>query len=370
MDSSPRSSFTGKVKRAPWWMKSLTGWSYVIYEMLFQKMQARHLKNPLPLPPLHDVTCIITGSTSGIGLETARQLAVSGAHVVMAVRNQSAAFDLIMKWQDERHGTSLLSVEVMELNLLSLTSVVRFARAWNSRSKPLQVLINNAGIFSMGEPQKFSKDGYETHQQVNFLAPALLSILLLPSLVKGSPSRIINVNSIMHYMGFVDTDDMNFTLGKEKFNSTKAYSSSKLAQVMFNSVLQKRLPPEAGISVLCVSPGTVHTNVTRDLPKLVQVAYNFIPLFLFSAQEGSRSALYAATAPEIPEYCKALKADEWPTCAYISHDCRPTRAANEAHNTRAANEVWEKTLDMIGLPLDAVEKLLHGEEVMCKYKDS
>ncbi|KAJ6388097.1 hypothetical protein OIU77_026630 [Salix suchowensis] len=339
MDSSPRSSITGKVKRTPWWMKSLTGWSYVIFEMLFQKMQARHLKNPLPLPPLHDVTCIVTGSTSGIGLETARQLAVSGAHVVMAVRNQSAAHDLIMKWQDERHGTSLLSVEVMELNLLSLASVVSFARAWNLRSKPLQVLINNAGIFSMGEPQKFSEDGYETHLQVNFLAPALLSVLLLPSIIKGSPSRIINVNSILHYMGFVDTDDMNFTSGKEKFNSAKAYSSSKLAQVMFNSVLQKRLPTRSW-----------HQRVI--------------------AQEGSRSALYAATAPEIPEYCKALKADEWPTCAYISHDCRPTRAAIEAHNTRAANEVWEKTLDMIGLPLDALEKMIQGEEVMCKYRDS
>ncbi|KAJ6428273.1 hypothetical protein OIU84_023654 [Salix udensis] len=341
MGSSPRSSLSGKVKRRPWWVKSLTGWSYVIYEMLFQRMQARHLKNPLPLPPLDDVTCIVTGSTSGIGLETARQLAFSGAHVVMAVRNQSAAFDLIKKWQTERHGTTLLSIEVMELNLLSLSSVVKFAKALNSRSKPLQVLINNAGMFSMGEPQKFSKDG-----------------------------RIINVNSIMHYMGFVDTDDMNFTLGKEKFNSTKAYSSSKLAQIMFYSVLQKRLPLEAGISVLCVSPGTVHTNVTRDLPKFVQGVYNLIPVFLFSAQEGSRSALYAATDPEIPEYCEELKADDWPTCAYISHYCRPTRAAKEAHNTRAANEVWEKTLDMIGLPLDAVERLLQGEEAMCKYTDS
>ncbi|KAJ6393038.1 hypothetical protein OIU77_022505 [Salix suchowensis] len=340
MNSSPRSSLTGKVKRRPWWVKNLTGWSYVIYEMLFQRMQARHLKNPLPLPPLDDVTCIVTGSTSGIGLETARQLAFSGAHVVMAVRNQSAAFDLIKKWQTERHGTTLLSIEVMELNLLSLSSVVKFAKALNSRSKPLQVLINNAGMFSMGEPQKFSKDGYETHLQVNFLAPAMLSILLLPSLVKGSPSRIINVNSIMHYMGFVDTDDMNFTLGKEKFNSTKAYSSSKLAQIMFYSVLQKRLPLEAGISVLCVSPGTCPRRIKK------------------------------CTDPEIPEYCEELKADDWPTCAYISHYCRPTRAAKEAHNTRAANEVWEKTLDMTGLPLDAVEKLLQGEEAMCKYTDS
>ncbi|CAA3008604.1 Hypothetical predicted protein [Olea europaea subsp. europaea] len=249
-------------KKGLGWMEWLRGWMYIIYEMLFQRISASHLQNPMPLPPINDLTCIVTGSTSGIGKEIARQLAESGAHIIMAVRNPKAANDLIKKWQEEWSGRGLpLNIEVMELDLLSLDSVVRFAEAWNARTGPLHVLINNAGIFSIGEPQKFSKDGNEEHMQVNHLAPALLSILLLPSLVRGSPSRIINVNSVMHYVGFVDTEDMNVVSGKRKYTSLVGYTSSKLAQVMFSSVLHKRLPAEAGISVVCVSPGIVQTNV-------------------------------------------------------------------------------------------------------------
>ncbi|KAG4941904.1 hypothetical protein JHK87_045775 [Glycine soja] len=378
------------------WIEWLRGWFYVVYEMLFQRIMASHLHNPMPLPPVNDLTCIVTGSTSGIGLEIARgdfgkwvcvgfvavvvdrekgvtflsvlQLAQSGAHVVMAVRNTKAAQELIQKWQVDSEGLSIpLNVEVMQVDLLSLDSVTRFAEAWNARSAPLHVLINNAGIFSIGEPQKFSKDGYEQHLQVNHLAPALLSILLLPSLIRGSPSRIVNVNSIMHHVGFVDTEDMNLTSGKRKFSSMVGYSSSKLAEIMFSSTINKRLPAESGISVLCVSPGIVQTNVARDLPKLVQAAYHLIPYFIFSAQEGARSALFAATDPQVPEYCEMLKADEWPVCAFISQDCRPANPSEEAHNVQTSYEVWEKTLEMIGLPSDAVERLLDGEEVKCRY---
>lgn len=74
----------------------------------------------------------------------------------MAIRNQSAAHTLIKKWQNEWTGTALLDIEVMELHLLSLNSVFEFAEAWNSSSRPLQVLTNNAGIFSIGEPLMFS----------------------------------------------------------------------------------------------------------------------------------------------------------------------------------------------------------------------
>ncbi|KAG5522483.1 hypothetical protein RHGRI_034605 [Rhododendron griersonianum] len=297
-----------------------------------------------------------------------RQLAESGAHVIMAVRNPKAAHELIQKWQEEWSGMGLpLNIEVMEVDLLSLDSVVKFAEAWNARSAPLHALINNAGIFSIGEPQRFSKDGYEEHMQVNHLAPALLSILLLPSLIRGSPSRIVNVNSIMHHLGFVDTEDMNFVSKKRRYTSTLGYSSSKLAQVMFSSILHKRLPAEAGISVLCVSPGIVQTGVTRDLPKIVDAAYQLVPYFIFNAQEGSRSALFAATDPQVPEYCEMLKADEWPVCAFIAQDCRPTNASEEAHNVETSQKVWEKTLEMIGLPSDAVERLIQGEQVECRY---
>ncbi|MBA0732570.1 hypothetical protein Gogos_016650 [Gossypium gossypioides] len=185
-----------KRKQGLGWIEWLRGWMYVIYEMLFQRITASHLHNPLELPPLSDLTCIVTGSTSGIGREIARQLAEAGAHVVMAVRNPKAAHELINQWSASWQGLPL-NIEVMQLDLLSLDSVVTFANAWNARLAPLHVLINNAGIFSIGEPQKFSKDGFEEHMQVNHLAPALLSILLLPSLIRGSPSRIIYVNSVV-----------------------------------------------------------------------------------------------------------------------------------------------------------------------------
>ncbi|CAK9186829.1 unnamed protein product [Ilex paraguariensis] len=367
MGSYSPSSSSKQEKPGLGWMEWLSGWSHLISELIFQKVMSRHLHNPLLLPPLNGVTCIVTGCTSGIGLEMARQLAESGAHVVMAVRNPNAAHELIQRWQNQSSNKGLLSFEVMELDLLSLESVVRFSEAWNSFLKPLHVLINNAGIFSMGKPRKLSKDGYETHMQVNHLAPALLSLLLLPSLKMGAPSRIINVNSIMHFLGFVETSDMNFTSDKRKFTGLQAYSSSKLAQVMFSSVLQKLMPADSGISVVCVDPGSVQTNVARDLPTIVQAAYKLIPFFLFDAQEGSRSALFAATDADIPKHCMKLKVDEWPVCAYIAYNLRPMNPCEEAYNLSTCQIVWEKTLEMIDLASDALELLLEGKKIQCRY---
>uniref|UniRef100_A0A7N2MQZ6 Uncharacterized protein n=1 Tax=Quercus lobata TaxID=97700 RepID=A0A7N2MQZ6_QUELO len=87
----------------------------------------------------------------------------------------------------------------------------------------------------------------------------------------------------------------------------------------------------------------------------------------YSNKFGSRSALFAATDPQVPEYCELLKADEWPVCAYLSQDCRPTNPSEEAHNLETSFQVWEKTLEMVGLPSDAVERLIEGEEVLCRY---
>ncbi|KAK4257952.1 hypothetical protein QN277_007474 [Acacia crassicarpa] len=354
----------------------LRGLSILIYESFFEKITSRHLKNPLPLPPLSDLTIILTGPTSGIGLEIARNLTFSGAHLVMAARNTKAAHDLINQWNHERSSedddeAKLLDIEVMKLDLLSLQSVVKFAQEWNSRSRPVNVLINNAGIYSM-KPQSFSEDKFETHLQVNHLAPALLSILLLPSLKKGSPSRIVNNSSTGHFLGFVDVDDMNFTSRRRKFSGFKGYTSSKLAQVMFSSILQKMLPGESGISVVCASPGSVrYTNVARDLPEMLQRVLQPLSFFLYTPKEGCRSVLYAATYPQVQDYTKSLKAQNSLVCAYINHDCSFGCVSKEAQNLEVSMKVWEKTLYMIGLPSDAVDKLLSGDtvEVSKKYKN-
>lgn len=347
------------------WTEWLKGWFCVITETLIQRITSIHLRNPLPLPPLNGLNCIVTGATSGIGLEIARQLACSGANVVMAVRNTTSARQLVKTWQTESSMT--LYVEVMELNLLHLYSVVKFSEKWNSLSKPLHILVNNAGIFTMRKPQAFTDDGYEIHLQVNHLAPALLSILLLPSLKKGAPSRIVNVNSIMHMVGFVDASDMNFISKRNIFTSLRGYSSSKLAQVMFCSVLQKHIPAGCGVSIVCVDPGSVRTNVVRDLPRVIQCAFHMVPYFFFSPQEGSRSALYGATNPEILRYCSKLKAEEWPVCAYVGYNCSLISPANEAYNIKVSKLVWKKTMEMVGLPSNAVDILLEDKQLHCRY---
>lgn len=87
----------------------------------------------------------------------------------------------------------------------------------------------------------------------------------------------------------------------------------------------------------------------------------------YSPIAGSRSTLFAATDPQVPEYCELLKADNWPVCAFLSQDCRPTNPSEESHNVETSYKLWEKTLEMVGLPLDVVERLLEGEQVACRY---
>jgi hypothetical protein len=134
----------------------------------------------------------------------------------------------------------------------------------------------------------------------------------------------------------------------------------------------------------------------RDLPKILVAGYGLIPYFIFDAQEGeslnllhiafcqltmsaspnilhlrcnagSRSTLFAASDPQVPEYCETLKSEDWPVCACINYDCNPMNASEEAHNLDTSHLVWEKTLEMIGLPSDALEKLIAGEPVQCRY---
>lgn len=105
----------------------------------------------------------------------------------------------------------------------------------------------------------------------------------------------------------------------------------------------------------------------RDLPSSVQVQYALIPYFIFSPQEGCRSSLFSATDAQIPEHCEKLKTVDKPICTFISQDCKHTKPSEEAQSVETANRVWEKTVELIGLPLDALERLIEGQAVQCRY---
>ncbi|CAM6106369.1 unnamed protein product [Calypogeia fissa] len=347
-----------KDSKALSWLEFFYGLCLVAFDMFFQKLRCRHLPKRLPLKPLPHLTVIVTGATSGIGVEIAGELARAGVHVVLAVRNTAAGKKLVQEWVTDqvRKGGPGINAEVMELDLLSLASVRAFAKEWNDRKVPLHVLINNAGIFSMFVRQKFSEDGYEHHMQVNHLGHALLTMLLLPSLIRGAPSRIINVNSDMHHLGYVHPEDMNLT--KRKFSSLAGYCGSKLAQILFSRILQMRIPKDAGVDVIIVHPGEVMTSVTRDLPAAIRQVEQITKVIRFSPLEGSRSVLYVATDNKVFQYTRALRDMGVPIAPYFTPSCRPSKVHRLADDVEHMEKVYSKTLELVGLPEDYLDGVL------------
>ncbi|KAI9089523.1 hypothetical protein K1719_029128 [Acacia pycnantha] len=128
---------------------------------------------------------------------------------------------------------------------------------------------------------------------------------------------------------------------------------------MFSSILQKKLPEASGISV---GLGSVrYTNMVSDLLKMLQHVFQSLIFFAYTPKEGCRSVLYATTYPEVQDYTKSFKAQDSRVCAYIDHDYSFGYVSKEAQNLEASMKVWGKTLDMIGLPSDAMDKLLSGD---------
>eukprot|EP00253_Pinus_taeda_P027698 PITA_27698 len=344
------------------WKVLMNGIWEMAKDALCQKLFASHLPSNIPLPNLKYVSCVVTGATSGIGLHTARELAMAGAHVIMACRNTKLASELAQEWQRQQKQANRdpLSIEVMELELMSLSSVRSFAANLVSRQAPLRILINNAGIYRMGEPQQFSRDGNEQHMQVNHLGPALLTILLLPLLLKaGGASRIVNVNSVAHHCGVVDPQDLNLKLKKNSFNCISAYGASKLAHLMFLSVLSSRLPANAEIDVIAVHPGIVSTNLLG----VIATHYSNKSFWRFDPAEGARSVLFCATTANVPrndpnENHRIGGEDNRDTStkfAYYRYDCKPAKICRRANDWTVALQVWDKTLGLLDVSPDTID---------------
>jgi len=207
------------------------------------------------IPDQHGRTAVVTGANGGLGLETARALAVKGAHVVMAVRNQKKAQAAV---DEIRAGAPDASLELVALDLAAQASVRAAAGQITAAHKNIDLLINNAGV--MGIPETKTVDGFEMQFGVDHLGHWTLTALLLPALLRTPGARIVTVTSTAHHMGRA-VDPANPHL-KGRYRPWRAYGQAKLANYHFGLGLQRELEnARADTASLIAHPGLSNTDL-------------------------------------------------------------------------------------------------------------
>ncbi len=230
---------------------------------------------------------LVTGATNGIGRVTAREFTRMGARTLIVARDPGRGAAAAREIRDATGA----SAEVLVADLSSSEEVRRLARDVHDRTGRLDLLVNNAGaIFS---ERRLSADGVEMTLALNHLAYFQLTLELLPLLREAPGARVVNVSSMAHESGSIDFDDLQ---GERRYGMWKAYSQSKLANVLFTRELARRLG-KSQITTNALHPGAVASGFGRDHPgffgKLVAVGAPF----LASPERGARTTIHVATSP-------------------------------------------------------------------------
>ncbi|MFT7475285.1 MAG: NAD(P)-dependent dehydrogenase (short-subunit alcohol dehydrogenase family) [Verrucomicrobiales bacterium] len=239
---------------------------------------------------------IVTGATSGIGLQTVRELARRGARVILAARNEvKAASVLAGLWKEMPEAR----LEVHHLDVSNLASVRSFAGWYLERDEPLHVLINNAGIMMV--PYGRTTDGNELQFGTNHLGHFALTGLLLPALDRATAARVVTVSSLAHKEADIDFENLQYDGGKA-YTPMRAYRRSKLANLLFANELDRRLHGcGSDVVSVAVHPGVSNTNLGHEndrqlLWKLLRPA---VSLLLQGSDAGALPSLRAATDPSV-----------------------------------------------------------------------
>lgn len=275
---------------------------------------------------LSDHTIVITGANSGIGLETARELARRGARIVMACRDATRAETAR---SDIASTTGSTKIEVMPLDLAALASVRSFAAALAARHPVVHQLINNAGLLPFGK--QVTADGFEMQFGVNHLGHFLLTRLLMPQLLAAGTPRVINVASMMHHLGSIDFDSFR---GEKPYRPIRAYAQSKLANVLFTRELARRHASD-GLSTYALHPGPVGTNIAgRSL--LRRTLYRLVGAYM-SPQRGARTSIHLATADGI----------EPTSGSYYDEYCKVKPGSKASQDAALAARLWQVSEELV-----------------------
>jgi NAD(P)-dependent dehydrogenase (short-subunit alcohol dehydrogenase family) len=240
-------------------------------------------------------TILVTGSTDGVGRRVAQRLGAAGATVLIHGRDRARGEALVEALRKAGKGKAMF----YQADLASLDAVRGLAEAVKRDHKRLDVLINNAGLGSgpVGHKRATSAEGHELRFAVNYLAGVLLTHLLLPLLEASAPARIVNVASLGQSP--IDFDDVMLT---RAYDGRRAYTQSKLAQIMFTFDLAKELEGR-GVTVSCLHPATfmdttmVRQNGVTPMSTVDQGADAILNLAVAPAMEGKTGIYYDGLKP-------------------------------------------------------------------------
>jgi NAD(P)-dependent dehydrogenase (short-subunit alcohol dehydrogenase family) len=248
------------------------------------------------IPPQHGRLAVITGATGGLGYETALALAAAGAEVRVTGRNPEKGRIAIARI---KRAVPSAKVKFESLDLASLASIRAFAAATIANGRPLDLLINNAGVMDL-PTRRLTEDGFELQFGTNHLSHFALTGLLLPLLCKAQAPRVVNVSSLAHRGGKIDFDNLQ---GERKYRPWAAYQQSKLANLLFTFELQRRSDAYGwGLMSNAAHPGYARTDLIPNGPGgggLKGLGAKILGSFMsHSAAEGAQPTLFAATSEQ------------------------------------------------------------------------
>ena len=296
------------------------------------------------LPELSDKVFVVTGGNSGLGLETARELARKGGIVVIACRDAGKAATALSQIRASAPGAS---VTAMGLDLASLASVRAFAEEFRASYRRLDALCNNAGVMAL--PYRKTKDGFEMQFGTNHLGHFALTGRLLDVLCATPGARVVNVSSTMHRIGRIRFDDLQ---SERSYGKWRAYGQSKLANLLFTYELARRAE-KAAVDLVSVAahPGYAATNLQTAGPRMEGAALmerlSLLGnrLFAQTSAMGALPTLYAAAAPEVRggDYFGPSGVGE------MWGSPRKVRSSARSHDLEAAARLWQVSRDLSGV---------------------
>jgi retinol dehydrogenase-14 len=287
----------------------------------------------IPSRPMAGKTVLVTGGTGGIGRATAMGLAMMGANLGITGRDRGRTEQAAAEIRTASGG----QVDMFVADLSSQSEVRRLADEVLQACPRLDVLVNNVGGY--WNTRHVTADGLERTFALDYLAPFLLTNLLLDRLKQSAPARVVTVASNAHTTGRIDFDDLQ---SERSYSGSRAYSQSKLGNVLFTYELARRLQATS-VTANALHPGVVSTSFGAEDPGGVQRLFvPFVRPFLKTPVQGAATSILLASSPDLEQVSGRYFANS-----------KPKRSSKASYDQTAAARLWQVSAELVGLTATA-----------------